>query len=127
MTNEQKMWEMINKINWPKNCKNLNELKLFVLKTWTPKEGLALRKFCQNKWRIIYNIVNKAEKENGKRIVSGGDDTYSDKMWETISRGEAHYKKCMKDPSLIEETPYKECFGYCLPYELKDYEVLNKD
>ena len=31
MTNDQKMWEMINKINWPKNCKNLNELKLFVL------------------------------------------------------------------------------------------------
>lgn len=121
---EEKMWGMIEAINWPKNCTNLKALKRHVLEIWPMKDALALRKFCNAKQTALYNRVDKLELETAKRFVSGGDDTYGDKLWETVSRGKAHYEACFKDPSIIEKTPYKECFSYCLPYNKKCYEVL---
>ena len=112
---EDKFWELVGLAKWPEMP--YEDTKIIYLKKLNKKE-------CSNFRKSVHIALGLLDIVAARNIDGIGDDGYGDLLNHVIGKGKTTFYKCLKNVKLMQkmadDRDYKECFGYCIPYE-SDY------
>lgn len=115
---EERMWELVALAGWPCDCA---KAKMMYVKKLSKDESKAFRLSLSRARNVIHDVADKLD-------LCCGDDGYGDLLWHIVGLGKDEFYSYCNDPKKIEKLAntfgYKECFGYCIPYE-DDYKQNN--
>lgn len=113
-------WDSIEPLGWGTKTTKYDELRMALLKKWTPEQAEEMRD--------VFNSLRGPLYARCFDEVEGcGDDSYDDLLAHIIGMGREEYARNMEDPSLankrVQKRQFKESFSYALPLK-HDYEML---
>lgn len=123
--NEQKFWEIVEKINWKTIAEqnhDVDKIKTTIMREYSRATMTDFRKIKHAKAAQLQKTIEKYN-DTHKTTIPCYDDSGSDLINHVIGLGKDYFNKALAKPSILKTLEYVESFSYIIPY-VSDYDKL---